>query len=59
MSVHGFTVYDMIARGASLHGDAPAIIQGDRPLSFREFKGRADALAGGLAALGIGKGERI
>ncbi len=59
MSVHGFTVYDMIARGASVHGDAPAIIQGDRPVSFRRFKGRADALAGGLAALGIGKGERI
>ena len=59
MSVHGFTVYDMIARGASVHGDAPAIIQADRALSFREFKGRVDALAGGLAALGIGKGERI
>jgi long-chain acyl-CoA synthetase len=59
MGAHGFTVYDMIARGASVHGDAPAIIQADRSLSFREFKGRADALAGGLAGLGIGKGERI
>src|ERR1700682_4008284 len=59
MSVHDFTVYDMIARGASLHGEAPAIIQGEASLSFREFKRRVDALAGGLAALGIGKGERI
>ncbi len=59
MDVQAFTVYDMIARGASVHGDAPAVIQDDRPLSFREFKDRADALAGGLAALGIGKGERI
>lgn len=59
MSAHAFTVYDMIARGASVYGAAPAVIQGDRPLSFREFKRRVDKLATGLAALGIGKGERI
>ena len=54
-----FTVYDMIARGASLHGEAPAVIQGETSLSFQEFKRRVDELAGGLAALGIGKGDRI
>jgi len=59
MSVQGFTVYDMIARGAALHGTAPAVIQGEHALSFREFKARVDALAGGLAALGIGAGDRI
>ncbi|MBI1847488.1 MAG: AMP-binding protein [Candidatus Rokubacteria bacterium] len=59
MTAHAFTVYDMIARGAAVHGDAPAIIQGERSLSFRELQGRADALAGGLAALGVGRGERI
>jgi acyl-CoA synthetase (AMP-forming)/AMP-acid ligase II len=59
MSVHAFTVYDMIARGASVYGDAPAVIQGDRPLSFREFKRRVDDLAAGLQALGIGKAERV
>src|SRR5439155_470367 len=59
MDVHGFTVYDMIARGAFVHGDAPAILHGDRELSFREFRRQVDALAGGLLALGIGKGERI
>jgi len=59
MSVHAFTVYDMIVRGASLYGDAPAVIQDDRPLSFTEFKGRVDGLAAGLLALGIAKGERI
>ena len=51
MSVHAFTVYDMIARGASVYGDAPAVIQGDRSLSFRDFKRRVDTLAAGLAAL--------
>ncbi len=59
MIVHGFTVYDMIARGASVHGDAPALIQGDREVSFREFQRRVDALAGGLVGLGVGRGDRI
>jgi len=59
MSGQVFTVYDMIARGASLHGEAPAVIQGETSLSFQGFKRRVDELAGGLAALGIGKGDRI
>jgi acyl-CoA synthetase (AMP-forming)/AMP-acid ligase II len=59
MAAHGFTVYDMIVRGASVYGDAPAVIQGERTLSFREFRRRVDALAAGLAALGIAPGERI
>jgi acyl-CoA synthetase (AMP-forming)/AMP-acid ligase II len=59
MSVQGFTIYDMIARGAALHGAKPAVIQGEHTLSFREFKARVDALAAGLATLGIGAGDRI
>jgi acyl-CoA synthetase (AMP-forming)/AMP-acid ligase II len=59
MSVHDFTVYDMIVRGAALHGEAPAVIQGESVLTFRAFKERVEALAGGLGALGIGKGDRI
>jgi acyl-CoA synthetase (AMP-forming)/AMP-acid ligase II len=59
MSIHGFTVYDVIERGAAAYGDAPAVIQDDRPRSFREFKRRVDDLAAGLHALGIAKGERV
>jgi acyl-CoA synthetase (AMP-forming)/AMP-acid ligase II len=59
MSTHDFTVYDVIERGASVYGDAPAVIQDGRPRSFREFKRRVDDLATGLRALGIGKGERV
>src|ERR1700682_2038593 len=59
MSTHAFTVYDMITRGTSVYGDAPCVIHDDRAHSFREFKRRVDDLAAGLAALGIGKGERI
>lgn len=59
MSVHAFTVYDMIARGALAYGDAPAVILADRAVSFREFRGRVDALAAGLHGLGIGAGDRV
>jgi len=59
MSPHAFTVYDMIVRGAAIHGEAPAVLHGDRARSFLEFRHRVDALAGGLAGLGIVKGDRI
>jgi long-chain acyl-CoA synthetase len=59
MAGHDFTLYDMIVRGASLHGDAPAVIQGDHTLSFREFGRRVDALAGGLTGLGLAHGDRL
>src|SRR5260370_959962 len=35
MGVQAFTVYDLLARGAALHGDAPALIQGPRRGSLR------------------------
>jgi long-chain acyl-CoA synthetase len=59
MSVQRFTVYDMIARGAQVYGAAPAVIHDGREVSFREFCERVDALAAGLAGLGIGRGDRI
>ncbi|HET7341299.1 MAG TPA: AMP-binding protein [Methylomirabilota bacterium] len=58
-AVHGFSVYDALARGGVVHADAPAVIQGERQVSFRELRRRIDALAGGLAALGIGRGARV
>ena len=59
MPAQGFTVYDIVARGAAVHGAAPAVIQGERTVTFGELRRRVDALAGGLAALGLGKGDRI
>jgi acyl-CoA synthetase (AMP-forming)/AMP-acid ligase II len=59
MSAQGMTVYDVISRGAAVHGDAPAFFQGETEVSFRAFLRRVDALAGGLHGLGIGKGDRI
>ena len=59
MAAQDLTVYDMIARGAAVHGDAPAVIQGERALSFRALRRRVDALAGGLAAPGARAGDRV
>src|SRR5256884_8966991 len=59
MSVRGSTVSYMFARGAFVNGDARAFIQGERQLYLREFQRQVDVLAGGRAALGIGKGDRI
>jgi len=59
MTPQTFTVYDMIARGADVYGRAAAVIHGERSVSFRELRDRVDALAAGLAALGIARGDRI
>jgi acyl-CoA synthetase (AMP-forming)/AMP-acid ligase II len=59
MGAQAFTVYDLLARGAALYRDAPALIQGTRQWSFRELLERADRLAAGLAGLGLSKGDRV
>ena len=59
MKPQAFTVYDMIARGAEVFGRAAAVIHGERTLAFRELRERVDALASGLAARGIVRGDRI
>jgi acyl-CoA synthetase (AMP-forming)/AMP-acid ligase II len=59
VGVQGFTIYDMIVRGAAAFGDAPAVVQEPRQIGFREFRERVDSLAAGLAALGIARGDRI
>src|SRR6059036_2389635 len=59
MGPQAFTVYDMLARAATLHRDAPALIQGPRQWSFRQLQERADSLAAGLAGLGVSRGDRV
>src|SRR5437667_10522596 len=49
----------MMAWGASQYGDAPALIHGSRQSSFQELRRRVDALAAGLAGLGLTKGDRV
>lgn len=59
MPVHTFTLYDMLLRNAAQFGARPAVIHEQGQIDFRAFLGRVDALAAGLAALPIRKGERI
>ena len=40
-------------------GDAPAIISGDQEVSWSELREQAAAAAGGLASLGVGKGDTV
>jgi long-chain acyl-CoA synthetase len=59
MEAQGFTLYDMLARGAETYGDRPALIHGAAVTSHRQLLARVNALAAGLAGHGLGKGERI
>ena len=59
MLVHEFTLYDMLVRNASLYGECPAVIHAQGSLTFGAFLERVDALAAGLAALSLCKGERL
>lgn len=59
MPVHEFTLYDMLLRNAVAYGDRPAVLHAEGSLTFRDFLGRVDGLAAGLAALPLHKGERV
>ena len=59
MSVQSFTLYDMLVRNAAIFADRPAVIHAQGQWTFRQFLSRVNALAAGLAALPICKGERI
>jgi fatty-acyl-CoA synthase len=49
----------MLARQAGLRPLAPAILTDSRRLSFAELETEARAIAGALAAHGIGRGDRV
>ena len=44
---------------AELRPDAPAVVGPGGPLSWRELRERVTRLAGGLAARGVGRGDRV
>ena len=50
---------DSARLNAARAGDSPAVIAGSRPWSWRELDLRADAVAAGLSAAGIGPGCRV
>lgn len=59
MSVHDLTWFDVLRRNAQLRPDATALVFEGERLSHRDLLGRAECLASGLAARGIGHGDRV
>lgn len=61
MGLYDFTFYDLIARNAATFSAYRAWyeVDEDRSLTFAEVQNRVDLLAGGLAAAGVEKGDRI
>jgi amino acid adenylation domain-containing protein len=53
------TLDQLLAASAESRGDAPALIDGDRSLSYGELEARAGRLAGLLAELGVARGDRV
>src|SRR5687768_3574102 len=53
------TLGDLLRTWAARSGDAPAVVDGDERIAYRELDRRADRAAAGLRALGIGPGDRV
>jgi fatty-acyl-CoA synthase len=50
---------DLVTQAAQRLPDRPAVIVGERRVSWRELNRRTNAAAAGLAALGVGRGDRV
>ncbi|MDH4248392.1 MAG: AMP-binding protein [Deltaproteobacteria bacterium] len=59
MGASGFTVYDLLARNAELFPEHDALVDAQGVRSFAEVRTRVDALAGGLAGLGLNPGDAV
>ncbi|MGO4689688.1 AMP-binding protein [Glaciibacter sp. 2TAF33] len=56
----GITTIAAAARWAGEHfADLPAVVEGDLRWTFREYIDRAEAIAAGLVAIGVHKGDRV
>ena len=53
------TPQSFLRRNARVYPDKPAIIHGDRIVSYMEFYQRACRQANALLALGIGRGDKV
>jgi long-chain acyl-CoA synthetase len=52
-------VADLISTAAGRYPDEPALIHGDRPVTYSEIRDRVRAAAGALQELGVDKGDRV
>jgi acyl-CoA synthetase (AMP-forming)/AMP-acid ligase II len=59
MGLYDYTIYDFICRNAQIYPDRDSIVFNDTRLTHKEYKEKCDALAAGLIAAGIQKGDRL
>ena len=59
MSRRVMNLAHMLTQNARRHGDRTGFIWGDRSWTWREIDGHVSALAEGLAARGVVKGDRV
>ena len=52
-------VNDFLRRAVKLYPTKEAVVDGDERFTWAEFGDRVNAMANGLAALGVGKGDRV
>lgn len=57
--IDSYLLPDLIRVAAARAPDAPALVHGEQCLSYGELDAAVQALAGGLAALGLQRGERV
>ncbi len=59
MALRTIAIPDILRRNARLFAERPAFLCGDECLSHRDYLARVERLAAGLAAAGIGAGDRV
>src|SRR5689334_14289961 len=59
MGLRDYTLFDIISRNARVHAQRTAIVFEGERITHRDYLGRVERLAAGLAAAGLGPGERI
>ena len=59
MKPNGTTIPGLLATTVARHGDRPAVVDGDRRLSYAELAARARDFAGALVASGVEAGDRV
>lgn len=61
MSLYDLTLYDIIGRNARFYPEKAAWLDAEhnQAMTFKQYKEAVDRMAAGLAAAGVGKGDRI
>ncbi|MCK6553244.1 long-chain-fatty-acid--CoA ligase [Candidatus Binatia bacterium] len=52
-------VNDFLARAGRLYPHKPAVVDGDRRFTYRQFVARVNRLSNALRGLGVGRGDRV